>query len=150
MLKSDGSKHVFCLNWIWCFNAMRSLISLLPPKIQLRTLLSKSPHKNNYETHPPTTFHSIEHLQLVSARVASVVVKMPASTVYLVWGAWWGEFEKGSAQLMQTKSRMLLTHPSATAFATSSVKTSLPSTSCTLSPFHCWCIAEEGTSKADF
>ena len=57
---------------------------------------------------------------------------------------------KDSAQLMQTKSRMLLTHPSATAFATSSVKTSLPSTSCTIYPFHCWCIAEEGTSKADF
>ena len=111
-------------------------------KIQLRTLLF-----NNYETHPTTTFHSIEHLQLVSARVASVVVKMPASTVYLVGRIW---DMKGSAQLMQTKSRMSLTHPSATAFATSSVKTSLPSTSCTLSPFHCWCIAEEGTSKADF
>ena len=51
---------------------------------------------------------------------------------------------------MRTKSRMLSTHPSATAFATSSVKTSLPSTSCTTYPFHCWCIAEEGTSKADF
>ena len=50
-------------------------------KIQLRTLLF-----NNYETHPTTTFHSIEHLQLVSARVASVVVKMPASTVYLLDG----------------------------------------------------------------